>query len=353
MKIEKKIVKAVTMTLALLCVIVCGVLLGVPDFHVWAQKKQLQYTTQVQQGESVLALMKAETAVVTEGNEEHTMKGQLRLELPPGVSQKDVTIDEDVVSATVRIYIPDIRESYFYDYPMIGSSDHIEDIKYDVERGEGVISISTDDVYITDSIREDDYIYLSFVPPRDRYDHIVVIDAGHGGKDPGAAAQGIQEKDIDLAIVKKMMPYFEQNDKIGVFYTRDDDSSVSLEERVGLANRLQADLFLSIHNNTTASGRMSGINGTEVMYHMEDGTGASKRFAQTCLDSLLTSLGSGSKGVVVGDDIYIIRMAQMPVALAEIGFLTNQEELERLSSDAYQEAAAKALYQAIVTTLEE
>ena len=68
------------MILALLCVIVCGVLLGVPDFHVWAQKKQLQYTTQVQKGESVLALMKAETAVVTEGKEEHTMKGQLRLE---------------------------------------------------------------------------------------------------------------------------------------------------------------------------------------------------------------------------------------------------------------------------------
>ena len=67
-----------------------------------------------------------------------------------------------------------------------------------------------------------------------------------------------------------MMPYFEQMIKYCVFYTRNDDSSVSLEERVGLANRLQTDLFLSIHNNTTASGRMSGINGTEVMYHMED-----------------------------------------------------------------------------------
>ena len=69
--------------------------------------------------------------------------------------------------------------------------------------------------------------------------------------------------------------------------------------------------------------------------------------------SLLQTLGSGSKGVVVGDDIYIIRTAQMPVALVEIGFMTNQEELDKLKSDEYQEAAAKALAQAVLQTLEE
>ncbi len=353
MKLEKRVVGLVAAILLVLSVAVCGIFLGIPDLHVWAQQKHLQYATQVEKGESVLSLMQAETAVLKEGQQDIEMQGQLRLEIPEEVKTADVGIEQNFVEQEVRIYIPEISQSYFYDYPMIGSSDHIDDIKYDVENKKGLIDILLDDVYITDVTWQDHYLYMDFVAPRDRYDKIVVIDAGHGGSDPGAEVLGTEEKDIDLAIAKKILPYFQDQDKIGIFYTRTDDSSLSLEKRVGLANTLQADLFLSIHNNTTASGRMSGINGTEVMYHAADESGASKAFAQTCLDQLLQTLGSGSKGVVVGDDIYIIRTAQMPVALAEIGFMTNQEELDKLKSDEYQEAAAKALAQAVLQTLEE
>jgi N-acetylmuramoyl-L-alanine amidase len=115
---------------------------------------------------------------------------------------------------------------------------------------------------------------------------------------------------------------------------------------------LEADLFLSVHNNSTASGRMSTINGTEVMYRVTDTSNLSKEFAQTCLDSLLWNLGSESKGLVPGDEIYIIRTSEVPVALVEVGFMTNQEELDLLNTEAYQQKSAQALYDAMKNMLE-
>ena len=79
----------------------------------------------------------------------------------------------------------------------------------------------------------------------------------------------------------------------------------------------------------------------------------SKAFAQICLDHVTEALESRDKGLVEGDEIYIIRTSEVPVALIEVGFMTNQEELDKLKSDEYQEAAAKALAQAVLQTLEE
>ena len=165
---------------------------------------------------------------------------------------------------------------------------------------------------------------------------------------------GVYEKDINLDLVLELKKLFDESDKnIGVYYTRTDDSNPSFANRVGLANDSEADVFLSVHNNSTASGRMSSINGTEVMYEGGDTTGESKKFSSICLEHLLDELGSKSKGTVVGDEVYIIRMSEPPVALVEVGFMTNQKELEALQDTEYQQKAAKALYDAVLEYLEE
>ena len=351
---EKKVVRGAAAVMLALTILFSFVLLNFPDLHVFALQKQLEYSTRIGHGDSVLALMREETSVLMESSKTTKMLGQLRLELPGDIHEDDIAIENHYIDQTVQIKIPGIGESYFFDYPMIGSSDHIDDIIYEVENDEGVIDIMLDQVYELDLTVQESYIYIDFIDPHERYDKIVVIDAGHGGSDPGAMKQKISEKDIDLAIVRKMMALFEASDaNIGVYYTRTDDSNPSLEQRVQLANLLQADLFLSVYNNSTASGRMSGIHGTEVMYRVSDESGKSKAFAQNCLDALLWNLGSQSKGVVAGDEIYIVRTAQMPVALAEIGFMTNQEELDLLNSEEYQQRAAQALYDAMIKTLED
>ncbi len=138
---------------------------------------------------------------------------------------------------------------------------------------------------------------------------------------------------------------------MGFYYTRSDDTFIDLKDRVGLANSLGADLFLSIHNNSTSSGRLSRINGAEVMYRVSDESGRSREFAQTCLDEMIDELGCRRRGVVAGDDIYIIRTSKAPVALAEVGFMTNEQELANLNDPDYQKRTAHALYKAIIKTL--
>ena len=182
-------------------------------------------------------------------------------------------------------------------------------------------------------------------------DHLHIL-LGHGGRAVGANKQGINEKEIDLAIVLKLKEIFDNSDQnIGVYYTRTDDSNPTFDQRVQLANKSDADLFISIHNNSTRSGRMSGTSGTQVMY--DETSEASRQFAQICLEEVTGRIGSRDKGLVEGDSIYIIRTSEVPVALIEVGFMTNKDELEKLNSDAYQRETAEGVYQAVLRAFEE
>ena len=150
-----------------------------------------------------------------------------------------------------------------------------------------------------------------------------------------------------------MKEILDTDEKIGVYYTRLDDSNPSYDERVGLANKAEADLFISIHNNSTTGSRLSKINGTQVMYDEEKEDAVSKDFARICLEEVTAACGSKDKGLVKGNDIYIIRTSEVPVALIEVGFMTNGEELAKLNSPDYQKQVAEGIYQAILRAFDE
>ena len=235
---------------------------------------------------------------------------------------------------------------------MLGRSDHIDELYME----KGVIDITMDAVYEVESTVADGFLYLDFRTPQEIYDKVVVIDAGHGGKAPGAIRQGVQEKDLNLGILLKLTELLDQNDKnIGVYYTRTEDNNPTFEQRAQLANKSNANLFISIHNNSTTDGVMSGYNGTEVMYDeakSEEGL-SSKHLAEICLEETTAVLGSKNNGLSLGNSIYIIRSSQVPVALIEVGFMTNQEELDKLKSEEYQQQAAQGIYNAIIRALDE
>ena len=137
-----------------------------------------------------------------------------------------------------------------------------------------------------------------------------------------------------------------------VYYTRTDDSNPSYDERAGLANKADADLFISIHNNSYS--RSSAIKGTEVIYNPADESEfSSKRLAEICLEEVTGELGSRNRGLIAGSDIHIMHRSKVPVALIEVGFMSNREELKLLNSEEYQDRAAKAVYKAIFRALEE
>lgn len=284
--------------------------------------------------------------------DEISFSQQLRLELPEGVAIEDIGIENNYVKQLITITIPEAEKGYFDSHPLLGRSDHIAELYME----NGVIDITMDAVYEVESTVDDGFLYLDFRTPQEVYDKVVVIDAGHGGKAPGAIKQGIQEKDLNLGILLKLKELLDQSGRnIGVYYTRTGDTNPTFEQRAELANKSNANLFISIHNNSTTDGVMSEYNGTEVMYDelkSEEGL-SSKHLAEICLEETTAAIGSKNNGLARGNSIYIIRSSQVPVALIEVGFMTNQEELDKLKTEEYQQQVAQGIYNAIMRALDE
>lgn len=224
--------------------------------------------------------------------------------------------------------------------------------------GDGItafITITLDQIYAYRIYEDDYYIYIELERPHNVYKNIVVIDAGHGGKDTGSyALEGsMDEKDYNLDIVLRLKQLFDKNeDEIKVYYTREEDKKVSLTRRVDLANELQADLFLSVHCNS--SDETEG-NGYEVLYKKEEGVKrklSSKQFAQIILNELGNIGLQKKRGLVKGNDIFVVRNAHMPVALVEVGFISNRQELHYLMQEQNRTQIAQRLYEGIKKGLE-
>lgn len=345
---EEKVMKFTAAMLLGLAVIFAVLYLKLPDVRVWAGTGAVWSEQEHQEEQDKMGASPVKDAETTD--EENRV--QLRLSIPSGISGEQINISNHYVTQTLRIEIPHTEDSYFQN-SITGSSDHVIDLSYRQGKNVDVIEITMDRVFEFDTKYDEEYYYIEFIEPKELYDYVLVIDAGHGGQDGGAENSGILEKDIDLAIVlalKEMFDAAEEN--IKVYYTRTDDSNPSYVDRVGLANKSEADLFISVHNNSYKDS--SAVRGSAVMYSESfEGKFTSRRLAEICMEELIAALNSEDRGILEGDSIYIIKNSQVPVALIEVGFMTNWKELALLNSKEYQKKAAEAIYQAVFRALEE
>lgn len=165
----------------------------------------------------------------------------------------------------------------------------------------------------------------------------ICIDAGHGGKDPGACAGGVREKDIALDVAKKIRAHL-QAVGYGVILTREQDKFVSLGNRAAEANMWGADLFVSVHCNSAPN---SSANGMEVYVHTSRGAD-STRAAHAIYDRLLPASGLKGRGVKA-NNYAVLRETAMPAVLVELGFISNPSDCAKLVSEEWQERAAEAI----------
>lgn len=346
----EKILKIITVPIVLLTVGVCVAVNYLPQVHEKSVMAAEMETWLEKRGTDAQSSDVSKVDVPVDIVQQDELDGQLKIEMPAGLTKEDITIENDYVTQTVFVSFKSDEGDYFSNHRISGSSDHIASLAYYNEGQKGVIALGLDKVYETRTDIVNGAIYFNFIDPHDIYDKVVVIDAGHGSKASGAVKLNIEEKNIDLAIVLELKKIFDASDKnIGVYYTRTDDSNPTFKQRADLANRADADLFISIHNNSSSTGTFSSLNGTQVMYSESDKSElSSKKFASICLHNVCKSLKSRKIGLLEGDDIYIIRSSKVPVALIEVGFMTNRAELEKLNSDEYQKKAAEGIYNAIL-----
>lgn len=170
---------------------------------------------------------------------------------------------------------------------------------------------------------------------------LVVIDAGHGGRDPGAVGiGGLREKDIILPISQEVARILEQQG-IQVRLTRSNDTFVSLEGRTNMANSLNADLFVSIHANAISMSRPD-VNGLET-YYFQSG----RDLAATIHRNILQRLNIRDRRVRQAR-FYVLRNTRMPSVLVETGFVTGREDAARLGNPTFQRQMAQAIAAGIV-----
>jgi N-acetylmuramoyl-L-alanine amidase len=217
----------------------------------------------------------------------------------------------------------------------------------------------------------------------------VVIDPGHGGKDPGAVGPGgVREKDVVLAIARKLQERLSEQLKLEAILTRNSDRFLPLEERTALANTKKADLFVSIHTNAHKNGRIYGIS-TYILNVATDAEAArvaafensisTKRISD--LEKILNDLMLNSKinessrladsvqrGLTKGlptkykyikdlgvkqAPFYVLIGAQMPSIMVEASFITNKREAKRLADPTYQDALADGILTGIRTYIKQ
>lgn len=281
------------------------------------------------------------------------IKHQMQLELPTGANESNIEVIQNHIACQIQIRIPGADENYIYDYMVLGESEDMESLDYSSADGSGTVVLTMDRIMDAAYSFDEDYLYLDFHAPREIHDRIVVVDAGHGGGAPGAVSGSQYEKNITLAIVQQIQALFEEadNEKIGVYFTRLDDTNPSLSDRVNLANQLDADLFVSVHINSLKGN--TEVEGVEVLYDelAPDTAFDTKDFAQICLDEEVEALGAKKRRLIDGNKIYIIRNSRAPAALVEVGFMNNPKELARMIEPSYQRRAAEGIYNALLKSL--
>ena len=212
----------------------------------------------------------------------------------------------------------------------------------------------------------------------------IIIDPGHGGKDPGAIGyRGTKEKDITLDVAKRLVKKIERNMNINTILTRDEDVFIRLEDRTKLANSENGKLFISIHANSAEDRRANGFEtymiGTNknaaavrtaarenAVLDLEGGNtkkltdealikatiaqsgfaNGSEQFAALVQEEMNKRLQSKDRGVKQAG-FYVLAYASMPNVLIELGYLSNPSEEKKLKSSQYKDALATSIYRAI------
>ncbi|MCD7826590.1 MAG: N-acetylmuramoyl-L-alanine amidase [Clostridiaceae bacterium] len=275
----------------------------------------------------------------------------MKAALPDNVKYSKIKTTDQYWKNKFLIVIPGNYVSFYKKYPPFNNSSGIKKIAVTkTSENNTKITVTTVGLKGYQLSSGDGFFTVKIGAPSKIYDNIIMLDAGHGGKDYGAVSHGVKEKDLNLSVLYTYAKtYFDSTtSNVKAYWTRYDDTFINLYERPKYSAKYNADLFLSLHMNSSAN---SQANGTEVYYSSNNNTKNasgfnSKLFAKKMQAALVGNLNTKDRGVNQAGFV-VIKNNTVPAILVELGFVSGNSDRAKLKRKAYQKQAAKVIYEEV------
>ena len=275
----------------------------------------------------------------------------LSIPRPENIKIDQVTNEDLYASKKFKIKIKGDYVEYYKQNPIIINNNSIKSVSVSKSGDFTVITVKTSSIRGYKIFEQGSNFVVSMGAPKDIYQSILVLDAGHGGYDPGATNKSTDEKNLTFKIAYTLMKgYFSQNaPDIKVYWTRTTDTYVTLADRTAFAKSVGADAFISLHMN---SAEKTSANGTETYYSVSNNSKSfsditSQKMANLFQTNLINDLKLKDRGTKTAG-YYVIKHNTVPAILIELGFLSGSTDYNRLTNSSFQKKAAKSIYNSIV-----
>ena len=258
-----------------------------------------------------------------------------RIPLERGVSEKDVSISNNIADRCLTISLPAGNKDFYYLNSLSGSREHISKVTFDISETGVRFELSLDTSSEPTAIFANNSLYLKFSDPQELYKRVILIDAGHGGDDTGTTAYGLEEKTVTLAVSERIST--PEDADVKLYRTRTDDSSVPNDERLSLAKSVKPDLIITLHTGSDPDTRIT--RGCSVLYSDP----ALRESAEALSASIAGATGLPDLGAMQNTESSPLLSSGFPCLLVRLGTITNRSEALQISEDTFIQNAAEAI----------
>lgn len=272
------------------------------------------------------------------------------IRLPENIKQSSIKDEDLYFQKKFTISIPGNHIGFLSEQDTYNPVKTLESVQFSYKASDNttVITFKTSKIQGYAITLSGEYLGVRIADPSEIYDKIIVLDAGHGGIDPGTLRGSVYEKNVNFNVTNTYAPEYFKDSDIKVYYTRTTDTKIALQTRADFAKTVGADLFISFHVNANSS---SAASGTSVYYSASNNKATasglkSSVLAKTIADYLSAEWNTRNRGILT-EKFVVVHNNSVPAVLVECGYITNNNDFEKIKNPTYQKKAAKALYEAV------
>ncbi len=276
--------------------------------------------------------------------------------MPEEVKAEEVVLENHYMDKELWVSISSGQaqayEEFYRANGVYGNCENVTDGRFEAEEERICLRFALTGVYEYRSIFEEHMLYVEFVPPKEMYEKVIVVDPAYGGGENGVAVEGVVSKDITVGVAEALKDLIDETD-FKVYYTRMDDSNPAAADRAGLAEATKADMLIRIE---VSGDENSKIYGTAAVYNSRffiPGFG-NVELADLLEREVVTSISGKANGLIEATAAdQVINNATVPAAAIRVGYLTNSQEAILLQREDYIRRIAEGIYNAIIKAYEE